>query len=324
MIDELIIRCGLYYCIHREEMTHVMQEYYNDLPIFTFEDELERCLNGETNHITMYALSRIIRATLQHWVVYHFQDFPEGVKKVEYYLPLIPPNLQTLERIDMLEIMGGTTSEFCLLIAKKPPRPMLAMLESMAKSSSMEVTVDETTSASAFPDKDLDVEYDTVQSDEDKIVTRPHEPCNILDNSTDHDRIPVDVRSKFQKLEGMHQVPPNVSPIAAPSLAPATVSPPKSHNGLVFVKTIDDKVKACLNGFCYIKHKEVKRQKNGTLRFHCEFNSQQGCRGYIWIKDGKAVLVKDDVHNHEANFARVHHLKVGLLFIFNPNHQKTF
>ena len=130
LVYELIVRTSLYFCLHPNEMTHVMNHFYNHSPDCSFEDELRWCLAGKTNQVTLYALSRVLRCTLEHWVVYPYDEF--GRKKIEYNA-FVPPSPQTLDRIEMLEVIGESSSEFCLLIAKKAPAPSPAILEARNK-----------------------------------------------------------------------------------------------------------------------------------------------------------------------------------------------
>ena len=129
LMYELIITASLYCCQNKPEIKQLMRDIGMTI---SFEEELRRCLSGKTSHVTLYALSRVLRCPIHHWTLY--DDFTEGVKKISFY-PLVPPNPQILERIELLEMFGESTSQFCLLIAKKTPAPSPAILEAFTKSS---------------------------------------------------------------------------------------------------------------------------------------------------------------------------------------------
>ena len=129
LVYELIIIASLYCCQNKPEIKQLMRDIGMTI---SFEEELRRCLSGKTSHVTLYALSRVLRCPIHHWTL--CDDFTEGVKKISYY-PLVPPNPQILERIELLEMFCESTSQFCLLIAKKTPAPSPAILEAFTKSS---------------------------------------------------------------------------------------------------------------------------------------------------------------------------------------------
>ena len=114
---ELRIGVASFFGQHQNEMIQVMQCFYKH-SAFTFEDEIKRCLTGNTNHVILYALSRLLRCTIHHWVIY--LDQAEG--KVQLKLtPLIPPiQVDKFKRIEILELVCQTSSEFCLLIPNIP------------------------------------------------------------------------------------------------------------------------------------------------------------------------------------------------------------
>ena len=73
---------------------------------------------GNTNHVILYALSRVLRCTIHHWVIY--LDQSEGKVRLKL-TPLIPPiQVDKFKRIEILELVCQTSSEFCLLIPNIP------------------------------------------------------------------------------------------------------------------------------------------------------------------------------------------------------------
>ena len=80
---------------------------------------------------------------------------------------------------------------------------------------------------------------------------------------------------------------------------------------VTIVETTNGRPKAFLRGFCYNMHKEIKRRRDGTMRYQCENVNSDRCPAYIWVLNGRAVHVQDEDHTHDPNPARVHHLQVG-------------
>ena len=91
---------------------------------------------------------------------------------------------------------------------------------------------------------------------------------------------------------------------------------------ITFVLTIDDKTKACLGGYYFNFHCPVRSQP-GTKRHQCEDQRTIGinCTAYIWERNGRATK-RGNEHSHPPNAARLHHLQVGYITVFE-NNQKS-
>ena len=97
----------------------------------------------------------------------------------------------------------------------------------------------------------------------------------------------------------------------------------EGDEAIIFVESQNGKRKACHRGYYYNMHKEIKRTRDGTMRFQCEFVTSQRCPGYIWVHDGRATRVGETGHTHGPNPARVHHLQVRIIYtiyIFHTFH----
>ena len=111
----LRLQTALFVCLHENEMIQVMQDLYHQ-SVISLKDEIKRCLMGNANFVIMYALSRVLRCTIHYWVVY----FDQAAGEMRLNLnPFIPPQQQVdaSQKIELLESIGQTSSEFCLLIA---------------------------------------------------------------------------------------------------------------------------------------------------------------------------------------------------------------
>ena len=91
---------------------------------------------------------------------------------------------------------------------------------------------------------------------------------------------------------------------------------------ITFVETIDGKPKACLGGFYFNMHCEIKHLRDGTRRYQCEYVNSHHCRAFIWELNGRATKRGENQHSHAPNAARLHHLQVGYVTVFE-NIQKS-
>ena len=120
----LILQVYLYWSRNKDEMIGLIQKLnlrFRNIAI-SFEDEVKQCLMANTNYLTWYALSRVLRCTINIWVVYY--DGSKGNLQIRRY-SLVPPEpeMNTFEKIDILELLDGPSKNYQLLIAKKPPGP---------------------------------------------------------------------------------------------------------------------------------------------------------------------------------------------------------
>ena len=111
------MQCSLYCCQNKDEVKSVIPELNQDATV-SFEDEVMRCLDLNTNHVTIYVLSRVLRVTIHLWIA--FDDELTGMKRLKLR-QFMPPELDTLQRIEMLEIVSEPINVFCLMIPKMPP-----------------------------------------------------------------------------------------------------------------------------------------------------------------------------------------------------------
>ena len=123
---QLRIIISIYFSQNEDEMKAFMQKLSHHLrTVISFKEELEKCLMKNANHLSMYAISRVLRCTIHHWVV--VSDPSKG--EIRFSLQqLIPPKVETDQIIEILEIVGEPFSRFCLLMAKKPQSPSAVQL----------------------------------------------------------------------------------------------------------------------------------------------------------------------------------------------------
>ena len=91
---------------------------------------------------------------------------------------------------------------------------------------------------------------------------------------------------------------------------------------ITFVETIKGQTKACLGGFYYNMHCQIKRFRDNTKRYQCEYQRSHSCMAYIWEKDGRVTKRGENAHSHAPNAERLHHLQVGYVTVFE-NIQKS-
>ena len=118
----LIMRVFLYFCENKDEMVDLMQKLIHRFPnmVISFEDEVKKCFMKNANYLTWYALSRMLRCTINIWVVY----YNESKGSLDIRLNKVPPpQMNTFEKIDILELIDGPSKNYRLLKAKKPPGP---------------------------------------------------------------------------------------------------------------------------------------------------------------------------------------------------------
>ena len=182
LVYDLRLTTGLYCCQHKTEMIDAIHNLYAD-PTTTFEDEVVRCLKRNANHVTFYALSRVLKCTIHIWII--SDDKVTGKKQLRLQ-QFIPPNQATLKRIEILEMFGERTSTFCLLIAKRPASPRLTPIPN-GKAESTAATSPElknlSLQASVDPEKPIAHKVSQVQDDDAEPSTSQPTQKSHKDNS---------------------------------------------------------------------------------------------------------------------------------------------
>ena len=104
---ELRIRSAVYWCIHKADILQEIQDFLKDWPYVSFQDEVKRCLMGNTNQLTFCVLSKVLRCVIHHWLVHRST---EGKRRLQFtrFVPSIP-DIDLVKRIEVLEMVGEVT-----------------------------------------------------------------------------------------------------------------------------------------------------------------------------------------------------------------------